>query len=267
MRDQDKTKEQLLRELSILRREEQNRRHTETELIRAEKLSFAGRIAASVAHEIRNPLNIIAMAVQQLHDELGKNDPKREYTESIIKNIDRVSNLITEFVNAARPPKLKMQWKDINKILEDILKLMQPKFQERRAELIKELSPDLPKIKVDDEHITQAFMNILTNACDALPRKDAKIWLNSKRDGDYIMISFRNTGKPIPQKDIIRIFDPFFSKKKKGIGLGLSITYSVIGSHWGSISVESNKDIGTVFTVRLPLADIKSREKAGSFYY
>lgn len=243
----------LRRECKRLREVEGELRKSRDELIQSEKLSFAGRMAASVAHEIRNPLNIISMAVQQLHDELGKKDSRREYTEAIIKNIDRVNKLITEFVNAARPPKLKIQWEDINKILEEILKLMEPKVKERKVELVKELDPNLPKIRIDEEHMTQALMNILTNACDALPRTSGKLWINSKKDNDNVVITIKNSGKPIPQKHMIRIFDPFFSLKRTGAGLGLSIAYGVIGSHRGTISVESNKEIGTVFTVRLPI--------------
>lgn len=243
----------LRKECKRLREVEGELRKSRDELIQSEKLSFAGRMAASVAHEIRNPLNIISMAVQQLHDELGKRDSRKAYTESIIKNIDRVSNLVTEFVNAARPPRLKIRPEDINKILEDILKLIQPKIQEHKAELIKELGSNLPTVRVDEEHITQAFMNILTNACDALSRRNGRIWVTSKRDNDHILITIRNTGKPIQQRDMIKIFDPFFSKKRTGTSLGLSIAYGVIGSHRGTISVESNKEIGTAFRIKLPL--------------
>lgn len=260
---EDELKKELIslrRENKKLRELEERRRRTEEELrrsrdelVQSEKLSFAGRMAASVAHEIRNPLNIISMAVQQLHDQFGKRDPKKEYTQTIIKNIDRVSNLITEFVNAARPPRLRMQFRDINKILEEILKLIHPKIKGHKAEVIKELEPGLPKIRVDEEHLTQAFMNIITNACDAVPRFRGKIWVTSNRENNYVVVKIRNSGKPIPQKDMIRIFDPFFSTKRTGTGLGTSIAYGVIGSHGGTISVESNRQIGTMFTIRLPL--------------
>lgn len=247
----------IIRELARSRKElEQTIKELEQsrdELIQSEKLSFAGRMAASVAHEIRNPLNIIGMAIQQLHNELGKRDKRREYTGIITKNIDRVDKLITEFVNVARPPKLKMQWEDINRILEDVLKLIQPKANERKASIIKNLDPGLPKIRIDEEHMAQAFQNIMLNACDALPKRGGKISVASKKEVGHIVIQFRNTGKPIPEKDIIKIFDPFFSTKRTGTGLGLSIAYGVIGSHRGTIGVESNKKIGTIFTVRLSL--------------
>lgn len=247
----------IIRELADSRRELQRTvtelEHSRDELIQSEKLSFAGRMAASVAHEIRNPLNIIGMAIQQLHNELGKKDPRQEYTDIIIKNIDRVDKLITEFVNVARPPRLRMRWMDVNRILEDVLRLIEPKCKEHRAILIKELEPNLPKIRIDEEHMAQAFQNILINACDAVPNRGGKIWVTTKKEADYIEIKFRNTGKPIQEKDIIKVFDPFFSTKKTGTGLGLSIAYGVIGSHKGTIGVESNKKVGTVFTVRLPL--------------
>lgn len=247
----------IIRELARSRKELEHTvkelEQSRDELIQSEKLSFAGRMAASVAHEIRNPLNIIGMAIQQLHNELGKKDSRREYTGIIVKNIDRVDKLITEFVSVARPPKLRMRWEDINMVLEDVLKLLQPRCQEHKAQVVKELDMNLPKIRIDEEHMAQALQNILLNACDALPKRNGKIFVASKREGDHIVIRFRNTGKPIPEKDIIKIFDPFYSTKRTGTGLGLSIAYGVIGSHRGTIGVESNKKIGTIFTVRLPL--------------
>lgn len=247
----------LIRELARSRKELQQTikelEESRDELIRSEKLSFAGRMAASVAHEIRNPLNIIGMAVQQLHNELGKKDKRREYTRMVVGHIDRVDKLITEFVSVARPPKLRLRWRNINAILEDVVKLMNPKFKERKARVVKELDTSLPKIRVDEEHITQAFSNILLNACDALPKQGSRIWISSERNENNALIKFRNKGKPIPKKDLIRIFDPFFSTKKGGTGLGMSIAYGVIGSHRGTIGVESDKNTGTIFTVRLPI--------------
>lgn len=223
------------------------------ELIQAEKLSFAGRMAASVAHEIRNPLNIIGMSVQQLREELPKKDSRREYTVSALKNIDRVDKLITDFTSIAKPSKLKMKLKDINAVIEDAIKLMEPKVIKLKAKVIKDLAPDLPKIGLDEQRISQAFTNMLLNAFDAMPKKGGKIWITSVRDDKFIIIKIRNRGRPIPKKDIIRIFDPFFSGKRKGTGLGLSIVYTIIGSHGGTIGVESDKRIGTVFIVKLPL--------------
>lgn len=243
-------KEQLLKDLQKSYQElEQSR----DELIQSEKLTFAGRMAASVAHEIRNPLNIISMAVQQLHNELSKRDRRREYTKIVVGNIERVNKLITELVNAARPPKMKMQQKDVNKNIEDVFKSIQPKLQKMKTRVTYELDKSLPKIKIDSDHMTQAFANILLNACDALPKRGGRISITSKKDGDYAVIKFKNKGSIIPKKDLIRIFDPFYSTKRTGAGLGLSIVYTVIGSHRGTIGVESNKKIGTVFTVKLPL--------------
>lgn len=247
----------LIRELARSRKELQQTvkelEQSRDELVQTEKLSFAGRMAASIAHEIRNPLNIIGMAVQQLHSGLRKEDPRREYTKVIVDHIDRVDRLITEFVNVARPPKLKMQWRNINNIIEEVLKLLQPRFQTRKVKLTKELEKDLSRIRIDEEHMAQAFTNILLNACDALPKRNGRISVVSRKDGNYIVVTFKNTGKSIPKKDLIRIFDPFFSTKKTGTGLGMSIAYGIIGSHRGTIGIESNKKMGTAFTVRLPI--------------
>lgn len=248
---------ELIRELARSRKELQQTvdelEKSRNELIQSEKLSFAGRMATSIAHEIKNPLNIIGMAVQQLHNELRKKDSRREYTKVIIDHIYRVDKLITEFVSIAKPPKLKLHYKDVNAIVEQAVKLLQPKIYNKKAKLHKDLDSELPKIKIDENHILQAFTNILLNACDALPRRSGKIWISSRKEDNSIVITFRNAGKIIHKKDLIRIFDPFFSTKRTGTGLGMSIAYGIIGTHKGTISIESNKKVGTVFTVRLPL--------------
>lgn len=227
--------------------------HSRDELIHAEKLSFAGRIAASVAHEIRNPLNIISMAIQQLHNELARNDSHKEYTKMIIDNINRVNRLLTEFVDMTRPPKLKMRLEDINFILEEVIGLIHPKIQERKINLIKSLDKDLPRVKIDRDHIIQALSNLLINSCEAIPKRGGNLWITSKRAANLLTITIKNTGKPIPKKDLIKIGEPFFTKKKEGTGLGMSIAYSIIGSHRGTISVESSRKLGTIFNISLPL--------------
>lgn len=255
-KDMSSTRE-LIRELARSKKDLQysigELEESRNELVQSEKLSFAGRMAASIAHEIRNPLNIIGMAVQQLHNELRKRDSRREYTETILNHIKRVDKLIDEFVSVARPPKLKMHFRNINDILEDVLKLLQPKIHNKKIKLYKEFNADLPKVRIDEEHMTQAFSNILLNACDAAPKKGGKIWVSSEKDEKYVVNTFRNTGKPINRKDLIKIFDPFFSTKRGGTGLGMSIAYTIIGSHRGTISVESNKKVGTIMTVKIPI--------------
>lgn len=236
-----------------LKRSTQELEQKRDELIRAEKLSFAGRMAASVAHEIRNPLNIIGMSIEQLHSELKKKDPRREYTKIITENIERVDELIKGFTDIARPPKLKLRMGNINDTINEVAKLMEPRFKDGKVKVIKELESALPKIKIDKESITKAFSNMLINACEALPKTGGKLWVTTKKDSNYIEIKFRNRGKPIPKENLIKIFDPFFSGKRGGIGLGLSIVYSIVVSHGGSIDVESNRKTGTVFIIRFPL--------------
>lgn len=227
--------------------------HGREELIHSEKLAFAGRIAASVAHEIRNPLNIIGMAIQELHMELRPRDPHREYTQMAIEHISRVNKLLTEFVNVTRPVKLRMRRGDINAVLEEVIKLLQPKIQECKAAVILSLDRELPQIKMDRNHMIQAITNLLLNSCEAMPRAGGKIWIISKRHEYFIEIIIRNNGKPIPKKELIQIFDPFFTTKKSGTGLGTSIAYTIIGSHRGTISVDSNRKRGTIFNIRLIL--------------
>lgn len=226
---------------------------SQNSMIITEKLSFASRMVDNVAHEVKNPLAIISMAVQQLNKELPKGNPSKDYTMIITENIDRLDKVITEFVNLAKPVRMKMQKNNISMILEDVCRLIQPECKRHKAEVIKQLDANLPKIKVDREYLVEAFTNLLLNSCNSLPKKNGKIWITSEKDRNYIVIKFGNTGRPIPKEDLTRIFEPFFSSKKTKADLRLRISYSVISSHKGTISVESNKDTGTVFIVRLPL--------------
>lgn len=222
-------------------------------LIQHEKLSFAGRMAASVAHEIRNPITIISMAISQLHKSLKESDPNRQYTNAIIKNTDRLNHLIAEFVNCVRPPDLRIRYKNINDILDSAINFAKIKIENQNIEIIKKFDKSLPIIKVDEEHIERAFLNIILNAIESIQYKGGSLTIITYKTENSIIIKFEDTGTGISEEDIIRIFDPFFTTKEKGMGLGLSVTYAIITSHNGTIDIESKIEKGTVFTIELPL--------------
>lgn len=225
-------------------------------LVQSEKLAFAGRMAASVAHEIRNPITVISMAIHQLHNNLKTDDPNREYTDAIIKNIDRLNHLITEFVNCARPPQLKMRNRDINVILDSVINFIKVKTDEQNIKIIKNFDRNIPLARVDSEHLERAFLNVVLNAIESMP-DGGNLTINTSQEHDSIVIKFLDTGKGIKEEDVIRIFDPFFSTKEKGMGLGLSVTYATIISHNGTIDVESSVGKGTTFTINLLLSSKK----------
>ena len=243
---------------------------SKNKLVQAEKLAFAGRMAASVAHEIRNPITVISMAIHQLHRSLKEDDPNRQYTDAIIKNTDRLNHLITEFVNCVRPPELRMKYKNINDILDSVINFVKVKTENQNIKVIKKFDKSLPLVKVDESHLERAFLNIILNAIESI-QEEGNLTITTQKSYNSVIIKFEDTGNGISDEDIMRIFDPFFTTKEKGMGLGLSITYAIITSHDGTIDVESladtkdrahplrgypdeaGADKGTIFTVELPL--------------
>ena len=267
MKDKHKTKDQLVNELKSLREkiaklDTSGVKHKETEgapqtskddMIRSDRLAFTGRIAANIAHEIRNPLTNVALSVQQLEKSIKSKDPIiTEYIGMIRRNTERANYLITELLNSARPPKLNMQSYDIHNVLEDILESTKAKINSQRIKVLKRFEFRPLKINIDREQIGRAFSNIIINAIDAMP-KGGKLSIITETSGNSFVMEIQDTGKGIFEEDIIKIFDPFFSSKSKGVGLGLTICYGIVVSHRGTIEVKSKPKKGTVFTISLPV--------------
>lgn len=224
------------------------------ELIQSEKLAFTGRIAANIAHEIRNPLTNVRMAVQQLPRKFKSKDARVEHIiEIILKNTERINYLITELLNCARPPKLEIGPGDIHGLLRSVLESTKSKIESKRVKVVEKFSAEPSEVNVDKEHMERAFLNLIDNAVEAIPRRGT-LTVSTQREGNFITVRIQDTGKGIREEDIIRIFDPFFSTKRDGIGLGLTICYGIIVSHGGTIAVESKMKQGSVFTVLLPAA-------------
>ena len=219
--------------------------------VQSEKLSFAGRMAASVAHEIRNPLNMMVMSTQILQERLSKEDPNRELADVFIKNLERIDRLVTELVNCARPPRLKMANHNIHTVIEAVINTVRQKCNKQHIKIVKDFYPKIPSNRIDREHIEQAILNLVKNAMEAMP-KGGTLTFVTHNDSDNLYLTICDTGKGIRDKDLIKIFDPFFTTKKGGTGLGLAVCYAIIGSHNGFINLDSSKK-GTSFAIRLPL--------------
>lgn len=218
----------------------------------SERLAFTGRIAASIAHEIRNPLSNVSMSVQQLRDAFSQRDnPWARHIDIIIRNTERINFLITELLNCARPPKLNIQPHKIHEILESILESMKTKIASQHIKVYKRFHGGLSVINVDNEQINRVFSNVILNALEAMPG-GGKMHIATGVEGRFFVVKVQDTGQGIQEEDIIRIFDPFFSTKSSGIGLGLSMTYGIVVSHGGTIGVESERKKGTLFTISLP---------------
>jgi len=237
-------------------------RDSEEERIRSEKLAYTGRIAASVAHEIRNPLTNVSMSTQQLKKVTASKDSRaKRHIEIVGRNIQRINYLITELLNCARPPKLNMRFFDIHKVLENVLNTLRIKIKSHKIKIVKQFTSKPSKIMVDKEQMGRVFLNLVLNAVEATP-KGGKVTIITEIKEKFFLTKIHDEGKGIPEKDVIRIFDPFFSTKNDGVGLGLTLCYGVVVSHEGTIEVESRWREGSVFAVSLPIRQ-KLREKDG----
>ncbi len=226
--------------------------HREEESVLSERLAFTGRIAASIAHEIRNPLSNVSMSVQQLREAFPEDSPWTKHVEIITRNTERINFLIIELLNCARPPKLNIQPHSIHEILEGSLDSIKTKIGSKQIEVRKKFFRGSSVINLDKEQINRVFSNVMINAVEAMP-DEGRMHIDTEVEGKLFVVKIRDTGQGIPEEDIIRIFDPFYSTKSSGVGLGLSMTYGIVVSHGGTIGVESEWKRGAVFTISLPV--------------
>ena len=230
------------------------------EILRMDRLVSVGELSSGIAHEIRNPLAGIKTTAQALGEEMGQDDPNREYLNRITKEIDRLNDLLKIFFSFAKPQKLKLVVCNFKDIVNEIIPLLIKDIANKGINFTEEYAPDLPRVKVDFNQMHQVFLNLFLNSIQAMPKGgELKIRAESialaplvNPGRDYVRISISDTGKGIPVHDISKIFDPFFTTRPKGVGLGLSITYQIIKKHGGSIKVESKVDRGTTFIITLP---------------
>ncbi|MBU1809166.1 MAG: PAS domain S-box protein [Candidatus Omnitrophica bacterium] len=222
------------------------------DLVRSEKLAYTGRIAASIAHEIRNPLTNVSMSVRQLKKGDRIKPEGHKHSEIIERNVERINFLITELLNCARPAKLDPKSYDIHRVIKDALIADKSKIRSQRVKVIKILSAKPSILNIDREHMGRVLLNLITNAVDAMPG-GGNLTISTEINKDFFLIKVEDSGKGIPEKDIIRIFDPFFSTKAQGVGLGLTTCYGIIVSHGGTIEVESKWRKGTAFIISLPV--------------
>jgi signal transduction histidine kinase/putative methionine-R-sulfoxide reductase with GAF domain len=226
---------------------------TEAQLIRSEKLAALGQLAAGIAHEIRNPLTSINILIHSITEKLPSGDSHKEDLQVIEEEIHRMNEIVDQFLRFAKPTPPLFQKAGVASIFEETLSLLRPQIEKQLVAVEKEFQ-SFPNIPMDYEQIKQVILNLLLNAIQAMP-KGGRLTLKSQNseDGQWTRISIQDSGIGIPAEDINKLFDPFFSTKEGGIGLGLSIAHRIIDQHHGKIEVESVPGEGTLFTIWLPI--------------
>ncbi len=228
----------------------------EQSALQNDKLAMLGKIAAAIAHEIRNPLTSIRGFIQLLSPylaEIGKED----YARIILSEIDRANHIIYEFLNSSKPSAPTKQRVPVAMLLREMILLTESEANMKGCELVCEIADPDMAVAIDVKQIKQVLLNIVKNAMDAIQETGdgRKGWIavTARRDKRYALISIRDNGKGMERSTINRLFDPFFSTKKEGTGLGLSVSYRIIRNHGGMIRVESTPGEGTEFVIYLPL--------------
>jgi two-component system NtrC family sensor kinase len=228
------------------------------QLVRSEKMAALGQLSAGIAHEIRTPLTSIKIFIQSLEKEIDLDENQKEDFRIIKKEIDRINDHVTRFLNFARPEDPLFQQVDINALLKDTLNLLMGRIKNNGIHLDISLSKDLLLVEGDPKQLNQVFLNLLLNAIEAMP-KEGTLTIHSSvkmlpgSQEPFCQLLIQDTGCGIPEKDRPYLFDPFFTTKDGGTGLGLSIVYSIIQKHNGQIEVESQLGKGSSFIVLLPI--------------
>jgi two-component system NtrC family sensor kinase len=230
-------------------------RTTEQQLLQSEKLASVGQLAAGVAHEINNPLGTILLFSDIMRKELPADDPRRDDVTMIIDEATRCKTIVSDLLNFARQNEVLAQTTDVNALLADTIQqiAVQPVFEGVR--IVSQLERDLPQIQADPAQLREVFVNIMTNAAEAMEGGGSLTITTSSAEDEMIKIAFQDTGCGIPEQNLSKIFTPFFTTKAigKGTGLGLAIVYGIIKMHRGQIYLESEVGVGSTFTITLPV--------------
>ncbi len=237
-----------------LRRQMEDLRATQAQLVQSAKLAAIGELAANVAHEINNPMTSILGYATLMLDEGVETSSATEYLKTIQSEALRIRETVRALLDFSRQRDFTMERVDIIQVVKDTLALVRRHASLSNITIEEKYEADLPLVDVDVPQLKQVFLNLITNALDAMPH-GGTLTVTAWRDGGFARMDFADTGAGIPEANLSRIFDPFFTTKPavKGTGLGLSVSLGIIQSHGGTIDVRSEVGRGSVFSVKLPI--------------
>ena len=239
------------------------RKKLEMQLLHTERLATIGEMSAKVAHEIKNPLSSISLNTELLHDEIihdngDKTKEAEDLIQSIMKEVDRLTEISEEYLHFARFPRLELKPAFVNDMLIELTKFLKEEMSQKNITLRENYAADLPEVLLDENQVRQAFLNILKNSFESMP-EGGRLDISTGSSGNNVEVCISDNGSGITKKDIQRIFDPFYSSKVNGTGLGLALTKKTIEVHGGDIFCESVVGVGT--TIHLVFQVMSNRGK------
>ncbi|HPE36341.1 MAG TPA: ATP-binding protein [Spirochaetales bacterium] len=237
-----------------------DKRKREARLRRAESLASLTTLAAGVAHEIKNPLGSISIHVQLIRKALGQaaGEPVLKYLGIVNEEIDRLNRIVVDFLFAVRPMDIAPINDDPNAVVREVAEFMRAEAAQQGVTLSEKYERSPPLLSIDKRYIKQALLNLVKNALAAMP-DGGKLALSTEREGDEFRIVVADTGTGIPEDKLGKIFEPYYTTKENGTGLGLTLAYKIVKEHAGDMTVRSKQGQGAVFTIGLPVPQRERR--------
>jgi two-component system, sporulation sensor kinase E len=238
-------------------------RRTAQQTIESERLNALTLLAAGVAHEIGNPLNSLHIHLQLMERSVQNlaGDAKEELQQSIDvarSEVNRLDSIVTQFLRAIRPSRPQLRPENLNTIVEEAVRFFTPEIHDRDIVVEQELRSDLPLLQLDRDQMKQAFYNVIKNSLEAMQRHGT-LRIQTDMDDTHILIRFVDTGRGMSAENLSRVFEPYFTTKPAGTGLGLLIVRRIVREHGGELSIESGQGKGLTVTIRLPYIEKRIR--------
>ncbi len=225
---------------------------SQEQLIQAEKVAATGRLAASIAHEINNPLQAIHNCLHLVTNRKLEEDKEAYYLNLAQEEVQRLIAIVQRTLDFYRPSRGRAVLTDVNQVIESVLALANKRVEHGKVRVERHLSPDLPKLQTVADQLSQVFLNLIVNAVEAMP-DGGELAIATMREGDQVHVRISDTGVGMNPEEAKRIFEPFYTTKRSGTGLGLAVSYGIIQRHGGDITVESAPGRGAAFIVSLPV--------------
>jgi two-component system, sporulation sensor kinase E len=238
-------------------------RRSAAQTLESERFNALTLLAAGVAHEIGNPLNSLHIHLQLMERKVRELEPgaRQELQESIDvarAEITRLDSIVSQFLRAIRPTRPQLQPENVNVIVDEAVRFFAPEIKDRDIVVEQELRSDLPLLELDRDQMKQAFYNVIKNSLEAMKQRGI-LRIRTDMDSTHVIVSFTDTGGGISADNLSRVFEPYFTTKISGTGLGLLIVRRIVREHGGELSIQSNEGKGLTLTIRLPYIDKRVR--------